>query len=72
MRGLGGLLLTIFGWAFVGGLGDFLKNLGIGILVFAGINLVITNSLSVLQGYVNGFPSDLLQILELMGLGFRV
>lgn len=57
----------VFAWAITFGLGSFLFKVGVAFFVFVGLDLVITQALNVLQGYIAGIPADMLSILELMG-----
>lgn len=61
------LLLRVFTWAVTAGLGSFFFNLGIGLFVFVGLDLLITQALDVLQSYISGIPADMFAILQLMG-----
>lgn len=61
------ILLRVFTWAVTAGLGSFLFNLGVGLFVFVGLDLLMDQALAVLQGYVSGIPADIFAILQLMG-----
>ena len=61
------IFTRVFSWAITFGLGSFLFKVGVALFVFAGLDLLITQALDVLQGYISGIPSDMLAILELMG-----
>lgn len=41
--------------------------LGIGLVVYLGSDFVIDSLIALLEGSISGIPSDVLQILELMG-----
>lgn len=43
------------------------KALGIGLVVYLGSDFVIDSLITLLEGSISGIPSDVLQILELMG-----
>lgn len=43
------------------------KALGIGLVVYLGSDYVIDTLITLLEGSISGIPSDVLQILELMG-----
>ena len=43
------------------------KALGIGLVVYLGSDFVIDTLITLLEGAISGIPSDVLQILELMG-----
>lgn len=61
------ILMRVFSWAITFGLGSFLFKVGVALFVFVGLDLIITEALGVLQGYISGIPADILSILELMG-----
>lgn len=61
------IFTRVFSWAITFGLGSFLFKVGVALFVFAGLDLLITQALDVLQGYISGIPADMLAILELMG-----
>ena len=61
------VLTRVFSWAITFGLGSFFFNIGVALFVFVGLDLLITQALNILQGYISGIPADMLSILELMG-----
>ena len=61
------LAMKAFSWAITFGLGSFLFKVGVALFVFVGLDLLITQALNLLQGYISGIPADMLSILELMG-----
>ena len=45
-----------------------IRMLGVGFLVYVGVDYVMSNFVDLLEFAVSGVPNDILQILEMMGL----
>lgn len=64
---MGFLFSRILQWAITTGIGDFLKAAGIGLVVFAGLDLLFDQLFNILQNHLNGITPEILAVLQIMG-----
>jgi uncharacterized SAM-binding protein YcdF (DUF218 family) len=63
------ILLRIISWATASGLGRILTGLGIGVVTHVAIGGLITSYLNSASSSVGSMPSNIAQVLLLMGIG---
>lgn len=68
MKGMWGALVLILQFSAAAFVIKIFKALGIGLVIYMGSDFIIDSMIGLLEASISGIPSDVLQILELMGL----